>query len=124
MTTLSEASRQIDETAHDQDQAVRRHVEQLRACYVHAAVFAASMIVIFTVNLLTNLSAGIAGDWSAWWSLYALLGCGAGIAVHGLVVRLNRPSVSRHSWEQRQMNRMLGKGPRSGDRRRDHPDDR
>jgi len=108
MTTPSDASSQIDETADDRDEAARRYVQQLRAFYVHAAVFAASMVVILAVNLLTNLSAGIAGDWSAWWSLYALVGWGAGIAIHGLVVRLNRPSFSPATWGQRQIDRMLG----------------
>ena len=108
MTTPGDAQRKIDEPVEVREEAARRYVEQLRAFYVHAAVFAATMVVIFAVNLLTNLSAGIAGDWSAWWSLYALAGWGAGIAVHGFVVRLNRPSFSAASWEQRQIDRMLG----------------
>jgi len=49
------------------------------------------MLVVVAVNLLTNLSAGIVGDWTAWWSLWALLGWGAGIGLHGLVVWMNRP---------------------------------
>ena len=67
--------------------------------HVHAGVFAAGMVVIFVVNLATNLSAGIAGEWSAWWSLWALAGWGVGIIVHGLVVRLNRPSPSPSTWQ-------------------------
>ena len=89
--------------------AARRYVEQLRAFYVHAGVFAASMVVIFAVNLLTNLSAGIAGEWTAWWSAWAFLGWGLGIAVHGLVVRLNRPTTSTSSWEQRQIDKVLSR---------------
>lgn len=100
-------SSQIDQVADERQDAARRYVEQLRAFAVHAAVFAASMVVIFVVNLLTNLSAGIAGEWSAWWSIWALFGWGAGIAVHGVVVRLNRPSLSSSSWEQRQIDKML-----------------
>ena len=34
----------------------------------------------FAVNLLTNLSAGIAGAWTAWWSVWALIGWGAGLS--------------------------------------------
>ena len=103
MTTSTPPPGQIDQAADERQEAARRYVEQLRAFYVHAAVFAASMTVIFAVNLLTNLSAGIAGEWSAWWSLWALIGWGAGIAVHGLVVRLNRPSLASSTWEQRQI---------------------
>ena len=42
------------------ERKARRYVEQLRAFYVHAGVVAAGMLVIFTVNLLANLSAGSA----------------------------------------------------------------
>lgn len=100
-------SSQGEQTADERQDAARRYVEQLRAFYVHAAVFVASMTVIFAVNLLTNLSAGIASEWSAWWSLWALIGWSAGIAVHGLVVRLNRPSLASSTWEQRQIDKML-----------------
>ena len=109
MSAPPEASSKLDHAIGEREEAARRYVEQLRAFYVHAAVFAAGMVVIFAVNLLTNLSAGIAGEWTAWWSVWALLGWGAGIAVHGLVVRLNRPSLSSSTWEQRQIDRMLGR---------------
>lgn len=108
MSTETECPRPIDRSAREREEAARRYVEQLRAFYVHAGVFVAGMFVIVTVNLLTNLSAGTAGHWSAWWSVWALVGWGAGIAVHGLVVRLNRPSFSPATWEQRQIDRILG----------------
>ena len=85
MSNPTPPSSQIDQAADERQEAARRYVEQLRAFNVHTAVFAASITVIFAVNLLTNLSAGIAGEWSAWWSVWALIGWGAGIAVHGLV---------------------------------------
>ncbi len=72
-------------------------------------MFAGGMIVIFAVNLLTNLSAGIAGEWSAWWALWAFLGWRIGIAVHGLVVRLNRPLPSSPTWEQQQIDKVLAR---------------
>lgn len=61
--------------------------EAIAAFRIHAAVFAATMVMIFLVNLLTNLAAGISGEWSAWWSAWALMGWGMGLAVHGLVVK-------------------------------------
>ena len=110
MSAPREAKSRLDQaTADEREVAARRYVEQLRAFYVHAGVFAATMLVIFTVNLLTNLSAGIAGEWTAWWSVWALLGWSSGIAVHGLVVRLNRPPVSPSTWEQQQIETMLGR---------------
>lgn len=73
---------------------VERHDEQREAFRIHAAVFVAGMAVIILVNLLTNLAAGIAGEWWAWWSGWALLGWGLGLAIHGLVVRLARPTAT------------------------------
>lgn len=108
MSASPRASGKPDHTIPEREEAARRYVEQLRAFYVHAAVFAVGMLVMFAVNLLTNLSAGGAGDWKAWWSVWALIGWGAGIAVHGLVVRLNRPSLSATTWEQRQIDKLLG----------------
>ena len=52
------------------------------------------MFIMFAVNLVTNISAGTAGEWDAWWSVWALLGWSIGIAVHGFVVWLNRPSFA------------------------------
>ncbi len=60
-TVPPEASSEIDPATDEREEAARRYVEQLRAFYVHAGVFAAGMLVIFTVNLLTNLAEGVAG---------------------------------------------------------------
>lgn len=88
---------------------VERYVEQLQAFRIHAAVFAASMVVIILVNLFINLAAGIAGEWSAWWSGWALLGWGLGLAIHGLVVRLARPTgtTSTPTWADRKVDAIL-----------------
>jgi hypothetical protein len=108
MTTSTEDQSRIGQAANERAEAARRYVQQLRVFYVHAAVFAGSMAVNLAVNLFVNLSAGIAREWSAWWSIWALIGWGAGIALHGLVVRLHRPSCSPATWEQRQIDRILG----------------
>lgn len=90
-------------------EAARLFVRQLQAFYVHAGVFAGGMVIIFLVNLATNLDAGIAGEWRSWWSAWAFIGWGLGIAVHGLVVRLNRPTASSSTWEQRQIDKVLSR---------------
>lgn len=87
------------------EQAARTYVDQLRAFYIHATVFGAGMVVIFVVNLATNAAAGVMGQW---WSGWAFLGWGLGIAIHGLVVRLNRPTLTTSSWEQRQLDKLVG----------------
>jgi len=97
-----------DERAEQQRvEAAHRYVQQLQAFYVHASVFAGGMVIIFLVNLATNAAAGITGEWSAWWSAWALIGWGFGIAVHGLVVRLNRPARSSSSWMQQRIDKDL-----------------
>ncbi len=94
---------------NEREEAARQYVEQLRAFYVHASIFGASTFLMFVANLLVNLSAGTTGELSAWWSAWALLGWGFGIAVHGLVVWFNRPGFVASTWEQRQVERMLGR---------------
>ncbi len=108
MTTPTEAMSQIDRPVNEREEAARRYVQQLRVFYVHAAVFAGSMAINIAVTLFVNLQAGIADEWSAWWSIWALIGWSAGIFVHGLVVRLNRPSFASSTWEQRHIDRILG----------------
>jgi hypothetical protein len=109
MSVPPQAPSTLDHATDEREGAARRYVEQLRAFYVHACVYAVSVLMLFAMNLLINLSAGIAGEWSAWWSAWALLGWGVGIAVHGLVVWFNRPSLTSSTWEQRHLGRILGR---------------
>ncbi len=80
-TATSDAGVDADEQC---ERAARQYVEQLRVFRIHAAVFAAGMILVFGVNLVTNLASGIAGHWWAWWSAWALIGWGIGVAVHSV----------------------------------------
>ena len=109
MNSTTQASQlQLDHSTEEHRvEAARRYVQQRRVFNVHAAVFAGSMAINIAGNLFVNVSAGIADQWSAWWSIWALIGWGAGIAVHGLVVRLNRPSLTPSTWEQQQIDRVL-----------------
>ena len=86
---------------------VREYVQRLRVFQVHTAVFAAGMVVIFLANLFTNIPAGIPGQWSAWWSLWAFIGWGLAITVHGLLVRLSRPTNPSTTREDQQINKTL-----------------
>ena len=69
-----------------------KYRQGVRVFQAHAAVATGSITLMLAVNLLTNLSAGTAGEISAWWSLWALIGWSAGLGVHGLVVWLARPT--------------------------------
>lgn len=53
-------SRSPDHAIDEQAEAARRYVEQRRAFYIHASMYALGMLVIFTLNLSANISAGIA----------------------------------------------------------------
>lgn len=84
------------------------YVRRLRAFYIHASVFAGSMVIIVVVNVATNLAAGIAGEWWAWWSIWVLVGWGLGLAIHGLVVRMSRPGgLYGPQWEEQQVDKLL-----------------
>jgi len=86
----------------------REYVRQLRAFYIHASVFAGSMVVIFAVNVAVNVAAGIANEWWAWWSVWVLLGWGLGLTIHGLVVRMSRPGgIMGPAWEEEQVDKIL-----------------
>lgn len=100
MTTPTEAPSHRNHAADEPAAAARRYADQRRAFYGHVGGFATGMFIMFAVNLATNISAGTAGDWDAWWSVWALLGWSIGIAVHGFVVWLNRPSFASSATEQ------------------------
>jgi hypothetical protein len=42
------------------------YTPQLRASQVHEVVFAAGIVVMFVVNLVTKGAGAVAGEWS-WW---------------------------------------------------------
>ncbi|MEM7273712.1 MAG: 2TM domain-containing protein [Actinomycetota bacterium] len=72
-------------------QPTNEYPRQVRAFQAHAGVFVVTMLAIFAVNLFVNLSAGVADEWSAWWSVWALIGWSLGIGAHGLVLFLAKP---------------------------------
>ena len=76
---------------HSTAEDLARYRQGVRVFQAHAAVAAGALVLILAVNLLTSLSAGTAGDISAWWSLWAILGWSAGLGVHGFVVWLAKP---------------------------------
>jgi len=85
----------------------RRYLEQERAFRVHAVVAACSLVVIVAVNAFVNAGTGIAGDWWAWWSLWAVLGWGIGIAIHGTAVRLARHQLASPTTDDDRIDALL-----------------
>ncbi len=80
-----------EEPIDQDDSAVELYDQQRRAFRAHLGVFAGSMVIIFLINLVINAASGLTTEWSAWWSVIALLGWGIGVAVHGIVLRVARP---------------------------------
>lgn len=80
-------------TSHERSTAedLARYRQGVRVFQAHAAAAAGTLVLILAVNLLTSLSSGTAGNISAWWSLWAILGWSSGLGVHGFVVWLARP---------------------------------
>lgn len=74
------------------------YVQELKAFYTHAAVFVVGMIGIFIVNMMT--SPGYL------WSVWALLGWGMGIAIHGVTVFSVNGTLGA-DWERRQIEKRL-----------------
>lgn len=100
MPTPTEAPSHRDDAPDERYEAAGRYADQLRAFYGHVGGFATGMFIMFAVNLVTNISAGTAGEWNAWWSVWALVGWSIGIAVHGFVIWLNRPSFASSTAEE------------------------
>ncbi|MEM9041130.1 MAG: 2TM domain-containing protein [Actinomycetota bacterium] len=100
MPTPTEAPSHLDEAPDERGVAARRYADQRRAFHGHVGGFATGMFIMLAVNLVTNISAGTAGEWNAWWTVWALLGWSIGIAVHGFVVWLNRPSFAPSTAEE------------------------
>lgn len=95
---------------HQEREAAREYVRQRRVFHFHAAAAAASILVILGVNAAVNLATGLAGEWWAWWSGWAVIGWSIALAIHGLLVRLARPEGSGSAWEERQVDELLSPG--------------
>ena len=94
----------------------RRYLEQERAFRIHATVAVCSLALMVAVNAIVNLNAGIADEWWAWWSIWAILGWGIGVTVHGLAVRAARHRLASPADDDARVDALLA----SLDRQRTH----
>ena len=85
----------------------RRYVRRLRGFYVHAAVYAVSMVVIIIVNVVVTFATGNEDEWWAWWFVWPLVGWGLAVAIHGIAVRLSRKDRWGSEWEDRKVDELL-----------------
>jgi hypothetical protein len=54
-------------------EGVREVIQRPGAFHVHTAVLAAGVVAIFLMNRSTDIAAEITGEWSTWWSGWALI---------------------------------------------------
>ena len=77
----------------------RKRVEELKAFYGHAIVFAGVMTLLFVINLLTR---------GEWWVQWPLMGWGIGLLVHGIAVFFKSSTVLK-DWEDRKIKQLLNR---------------
>ena len=96
---MSESSRTPTRSnlTEDELEAIE-YVQELKAFYTHAAVFAVGIIGIFIVNLMT--SPGYL------WAIWALVGWGMGLAIHAVTVFGVNGTLGA-DWERRQIEKRL-----------------
>ena len=78
----------------------RKHVENLKAFYIHGIVFIVVMSGLFVINVATG---------GPWWVHWPLLGWGIGLAGHALT--LFKPmTLFGKEWTEKQIKTRLDKG--------------
>jgi hypothetical protein len=89
----------------DQDRyrRARRRVREIRAFYLHLAVFVAVNILLHLINLVTSRA--------VYWAFWPLFGWGIGLLVHALVTYRWIPFAGKE-WEERKIRELMGKDRR------------
>ena len=87
----------------DRYERARRRVREIRAFYVHLAVFVAVNIVLHGINLVTAPK--------VYWAVWPLLGWGIGVLAHGLTTYRWVPFVGQE-WEERKIRELMDKDRR------------
>jgi hypothetical protein len=87
----------------EQDEKTRRAAERVQAMtafYAHLAVF----VVVIAILLIVNMTVS-----SVWWVQWVLLGWGAGLIGHYLLVFGEFPDFVRR-WQERKIEELKNKG--------------
>jgi 2TM domain len=84
----------------DRYERARRRVREIRAFYLHVAVFVA-------VNLLLHVINFVAGP-TAYWAFWPLFGWGIGLLAHGLATYRWMPFLGK-DWEHRKIRELMDK---------------
>ena len=85
--------------ANAKREAARRQVEAMLGFYIHAAVFAVVIAILFLVD---------AANKESWWIQWPFLGWGAGLALHAFLVFGRAPTAVRE-WRERKIQELADK---------------
>jgi hypothetical protein len=78
----------------------KMRIEEIKAFYVHAGIYAAVNFALVAINILW--------EDESWWSLWAVLGWGVGLLIHGACV-FGPVSMIMMKWEQRKIAQLMHK---------------
>lgn len=80
-------------TEQQQRERARERVAKIKGFFIHAAIFASVLLLLFVVNATST---------GGWWVQWVFLGWGIGVAAHAFAVFGSTPKfISR--WEERKV---------------------
>ena len=92
----------------------RARIRQLKAFYLHVAIYLVVMLGLFAINAATRGSghdmmfngSRFHGDGGDWWVMWPALGWGIAVAIHAMVILVG--GVGRlDDWEERKVEEMV-----------------
>jgi len=78
----------------------KMRIEEIKSFYVHAGIYAIVNVVLVAINIFN--------EDEVWWSLWAVLGWGLGLLIHGFAV-FGPLSAIMMRWEQRKIAQLMHK---------------
>src|SRR5215475_3187763 len=87
----------------DRYERARRRVREIRAFYLHCAVFVTVNFILHVINFAVASR--------VYWAFWPLIGWGIGLLAHGLATYRWMPFVGRE-WEERKIRELMDKDRR------------
>lgn len=84
---------------HKRIKAAQNRVGQIKGFYIHVFAFAAVILTLLVLNLLSS---------GSWWVQWVFGGWGLGIVAHALAVFWKKPAFIA-AWERRKLRQALGR---------------
>jgi len=78
----------------------KMRIEEIKSFYVHAGIYAIVNVLLIIINVVNQDE--------VWWSLWAVLGWGLGLLIHGMCV-FGPVSALMMRWEQRKIAQLMHK---------------